>query len=90
MNEPIISKSMAELVTFIREKRQHNNSNIMKSQQKSELSRFSFQDFSQLGHDSMWNTKYLNDSILAGKENPTNKVAYTTGEHELKQQTGPP
>ena len=79
MNEPIISKSMAELVTFIREKRHLNNSNIMKSQQKSDHSRFSFQDFSHLGYDSIWNTKNLNDSILTGKENGANKAPNASG-----------
>ena len=71
LNEPVFSKSFSELANYLVEKRQLNNSNLMKSCQKSDLSRFSFQDFSNIqAHDSIYMPKGLNDSILTGKDGP--------------------
>ena len=41
LNEPVFSKSFAELANYLIDKRQLCNSHLMKSCQKSELSRFS-------------------------------------------------
>jgi len=67
--EPVFSKSFSELGNYIIEKRRLDNSDG-RTCQKSELSRFSIQDMSQIqGIDSIWNTKMcFNDSILTGKE----------------------
>ena len=69
LNEPVFSKSFQELANYLIEKRRLNSSNQMKSFQKSELSRFSLQDFSNIqAHDSIYLPKGLCDSIMTGKE----------------------
>ena len=67
--EPVISKSFSELNQHIIEKRRQNKCDV-RSMQKSEQSRFSIHDLSQIqAIDSICNTKlFLTDSILTGKE----------------------
>lgn len=76
LNEPLFSKSFSELANYLIEKRKLDGSQLMKSCQKSE---FSLQDFSNLqAIDSIYLPKGLNDSILTGKDGPSNFHRATT------------